>query len=152
MNILGVRCSNKDFSYVVMSGSQKAPAIVASGSLAYPKNFARPRSLLWFTQEVEQLIKKHDVQSVVIKRFEGRSRGGSFEERVEYEAAVYLACARCGITAVCKKVKSTIAKDFGLKGRAHYLETGIDTSVIPAFSSYTDKEQEAILCAWSELR
>ncbi|MFA5393702.1 MAG: hypothetical protein WC338_04510 [Candidatus Ratteibacteria bacterium] len=152
MNILGIRCSNKNFSYVVMNGSKKNPVIVASDSLAYPKNFARPRSLLWFTQEVEQLIKKHDIGSVVMKRFEGRSRGGSFEERVECEAMGYLVCAKCGITAVRKKVKSTIAKDFGLKGRAHYLETGLDVSVIPAFSSYADKEQEAVLCAWSELK
>jgi hypothetical protein len=107
--------------------------------------------LLWFTLEVEQWIKKYNVQSVVMKRFEGRSRGGSFEDRVEYEAAVYLACARCGLTTACKKVRSTIAKDLGLKGRAHYLAT-LNTSVIPAFSNYTDKEQEAILCAWSDLK
>ena len=151
MNILGIRCSNKDFSYVVMSGSKKAPAIVESSSLLYPKNFTRPRSLLWFTQEIEQLIKKHNVQSVVIKRFEGRSRGGSFEDRIEYEAMVYLACAICGLTTACKKVKSTIAKDLGLKGRAHYLEI-LNTCVIPSFSSCTDKEQEAILCAWSDLK
>ena len=152
MNILGIRCSNKDFSYAVMSGSKKAPVIVESRSLLYPKNFTRPRSLLWFTQEIEQLIKKYNVQSVVMKRFEGRRRGGSFEDRVEYEAAVYLACARCGLTTACKKVKSTIAKDFGLKGRAHYLETELDTCVIPSFSSCTNKEQEAILCAWSDLK
>jgi hypothetical protein len=86
-----------------------------------------------------------------MKRFEGHSRGRSFEERVEYEAAVYLACARCGLTTACKKVKSTIAKDLGLKGRAHYLET-LNTCVIPSFSNYTDKEQEAVLCAWSDLK
>lgn len=151
MTVLGVRCSNKDFSYVVMSGAKKAPTIDTSGSLTYPKNYSRPRSLQWFTQEVEELIKKNNVQHVVMKRFEGRSRGGSFEERVEYEAAVYLAAARCGLTNVRKKVKSTLARDLGLKGRAHYLETGLDTSVIPAYSNYSAKEQEAILCAWSEL-
>lgn len=151
MSILGIRCSNKEFSYAVMSGSKKAPAIIDNGSLTYPKSLVRPRSLLWFTQEVEQLIKKHNALGIVMKKFEGRSRGDLFEERVEYEAAVYLASARCGIMAVCKKVKSTIAKDLGLKGRAHYLETELDTSVIPEFSNYTDKEQEAILCAWSQL-
>jgi hypothetical protein len=151
MNILGIRCSNKDFSYAVMRGTKKAPKIVALETLVYPKNYTRSRSLLWFTLEVEQWIKKYNVQSVVMKRFEGRSRGGSFEDRVEYEAAVYLACARCGLTTACKKVRSTIAKDLGLKGRAHYLAT-LNTSVIPAFSNYTDKEQEAILCAWSDLK
>lgn len=152
MNVFGIRCSNKDFSYVVMSGGRAAPAVVTSSSLAYPKNYSRPRSLQWFTQEVEELIKKYSVQSIVMKRFEGRSRGRSFEERVEYEAAVYLAAARCGVTTICKKVKSTIAKDLGLKGRAHYLETGLDTSLIPGYSQYTDKEQEAVICAWSDLK
>jgi hypothetical protein len=135
-----------------MNGGRVAPTVVASNSLAYPKNYARQRSLQWFTQEVEELIKKYSVQSIVIKRSEGRTKGRSFEERVEYEAAVYLAAARCCVTAISKKVKSTIAKDLGLKGRAHYLQTGLDTSLIPGYSQYTEKEQEAIICAWSDLK
>jgi hypothetical protein len=151
MNVLGIRCSNKDFSYSVINGQRGIPNVITVGSLIYPKNLSHPRSLLWFVQETEQLIKKHNIQAIVVKKFEGMSRGSSFEERVEYEACVSIAAAKVGLTVICKKVKSTIAKDFGLKGRARYLETGLDTSVIPKFTDYTDKEQEAILCAWSDL-
>jgi len=55
------------------------------------------------------------------------------------------------MTGIFKKVKSTIAKDLGLKGRGHYLRTELDTSVIPGFAGKPDKEKEAILAAWSEL-
>jgi hypothetical protein len=151
MNILGLRCSNKDFAYVLMSGTKAAPQLAECRTLAYPKNFAHPRSLLWFTQEIEQLIRKHSVQGIVMKRSEGRSKGGSFEMRVEYEAAAYLAAARCNVMRAFKKVKSTLAKDLGLKGRAHYLDTSLNTSVIPGFADFSEKEQESILCAWSEL-
>src|SRR6266498_2658525 len=125
MITLGVRCTSKDFCYVVMSGEPSTPKIITSGSLGYPKNYGRARSLLWFVQEIEQFISKHRIESIVIKRSEGRTKDRSFEERVEYEAAVYIAAARCGLAAVSKKVKSTLAKDLGLKGRAHYLEMGL---------------------------
>jgi hypothetical protein len=59
MNVLGVRCSNKDFSYAVMSGTRAAPEIIICASLDYPKNFARPKSLVWFAREINQLIEKY---------------------------------------------------------------------------------------------
>lgn len=151
MQILGIRCSNKDFSYAVMSGTKAAPQLIESKSLPYPKSFSRSKSLLWLLQEIEQLIKKHTIDKIVMKRFEGRSRGTSFEERAECEGAVYIAAAKCGIKWVSKKMRCTIAKSFGFKGRAHYLDTSLNTSVIPAFDTYGDKEQESILSAWSEL-
>ena len=106
--------------------------------------------MLWFAQELEQIIKTHAIQAIVIKRSEGRTKSGAFEQRAEYEGVVYMAAGRCGLTAVSKKVKSTLAKDLGLKGRAHYLET-LNTTPIADYDDKTDKEQEAILCAWSEL-
>jgi hypothetical protein len=87
---------------------------------------------------------------VVIKRFEGLAKGTAYEDRVEHEAAVFLACDSCGISGVFKKVKSTIAKNLGCKGRAHYLLT-LNTSLIPNYSQYTEKEQDSILAGWSEL-
>lgn len=152
MTVLGVRCSNKDFTYVVMSGSKVKPKIDTSDINTFPRNFSKPRALLWFVQEIEQLISRHNVNKIVIKGFEGRTRGKSYEERVEFESAVFIAAANNGINAVFKKVKSTIAKDLGLKGRAHYLQTTLNTSVIDGYATKTEKEKDAILSAWSELR
>ena len=152
MSVLGVRCSNKDFTYVIMSGSKENPKINTSETNTYPRNFSKPRVLLWFVQEIELYISRHDAKRIVLKGFEGRSRGKTYEQRVEYEAAVFIAAARKGVNAVYLKVKSTIAKDLGLKGRAHYLETSLDTSHIPGYATKTNKEKDAILAAWSELR
>jgi len=151
MSILGIRCSNKDFTYAAMTGSQGKPNVQHCASVGIPKNFSRPRALYWMVQEIEELIEKYDAQKIVMKGFEGRSRGRTYAERVELEAAVYVAGGKIGMNAIFKKVKSTIAKDLGLKGRGHYLQTELDTSVIPEFSSKSDKEKEAILAGWSEL-
>ena len=152
MAVLGVRCSNKDYTYVIMSGSKNAPKIEESNKATYPISFTKPRSLLWFVQEIEQILSRHNISKIVIKGFEGRTRGKSYQERVEYESAVFIAAAKNGLNAVFRKLKSTIAKDLGLKGRAHYLQTSLDTSVIEGYSSKSEKEKDAIIAAWSELR
>jgi len=151
MSVLGMRCSNKDFTYAVMTGSRKKPCVQKIASVTVPKNYSRPRALHWLVQEIQDLIAKHTVDRIVMKAFEGRSRGKTYADRVELEATVYVAGGMNGMNAIFKKVKSTIAKDFGLKGRAHYLQTGLDTTIIPGFGEKSDKEKEAILAGWSEL-
>ena len=151
MSVMGIRCSNRDFTWVILTGSKTQPHIQELNSLGFPKNYSKPRSLLWFVQEIEQLIQRHKVQKIVMKGFEGRTRGKTYEERVEYESAVYIAGAKNGLNSISKKVKSTIAKDLGLKGRGHYLQTALDTSVIADYDAKTEKEREAILSAWSWL-
>jgi hypothetical protein len=117
MTVLGVRCSNRDFAYAILGGSKETPEQVAVRTIPYPKGFAKPQSLHWLAQEVDGLLNRHSVEKIVIKRIEGKTRGGPFEERVEHEAAVMLAGGARGMRAVFKKVKSTIAKDLGQKGR-----------------------------------
>jgi len=134
-----------------MSGSKSKPKIHISDKIAYPRSYAKPRSLWWFFQEIEQIITKHNIKKIIVKGFEGPTRGKTYEERVEYESAVFIAAAKNGISAVFRKVKSTIAKDLGLKGRAHYLQTKLNTSVITGYVEKPEKEKDAILAAWSEL-
>ena len=150
MAVLGIRCSNKDFSYAILAGSQLSPTEVDVGRIAYPKGFTKPRSLKWLLQEITDLIKKHAIRVIVIKAFEGRTRGKAHEDRVEHQAAVIIAGANCGLNAIFKKPKSTIAKDLGKKGRARYL-AHLDTSVLPSYDSSIEKIQEAMLSAWSGL-
>ncbi len=151
MSVLGIRCSNKDFTYAVMSGTREKPVIHHLDAVTFPKNFAKPKALYWFVQEIEGLMSKHEVQTIVLKAFEGRLRGKTYEERVQYETCAYIAAGKNGLMTIFKKVKGTIAKDLGLKGRAHYLQTILDTSVIPNFGNKSEKEKEAIWAAWSEL-
>lgn len=150
MAVLGVRCSNKDFTYAVLDGKKAEPKLLVRETLTYPAGFSRPQSLYWLFQEVNALSEKHKITKIVIKRFEGRTRGQTFEDRVEYEAAVMLSAGSRGSRAVFKKVKSTIAKDLGQKGRAKYL-ANLDTSPFPNFPELTEKEKDAIQAAWSEL-
>jgi hypothetical protein len=148
--VLGVRCSNRDFRYAVVDGRKTAPTVVRLETLLLPQGFASSQALHWLFQEVTDLLGGHTIGKIVIKRFEGQSRGKPFEERVGLEAAVMLAAGAKGMKGVFKKGKSTLAKDLGQKGRARYL-TNVDTSVLPQFVAFTEKQQEAVLAVWSEL-
>ena len=150
--VLGLRCSNTDYHYVLLSGTKKAPVIEHKGSISYPVKVKKPASLKWMVDETRDRLRKFDITKVVIKAPEPLARRtGPLTERIEYEAAVLIACADVGIKAVFKKVKSTIAKDLGLKGKSKYLQT-LDTTPIIGFDALPEKIQEAILAAWSELR
>ena len=151
MNVLGVRCSTTDYAFCVLTGDKASPMVVVTDAEKFPKGFTEAQNLKWLVQEFEGHISKYQVNTVVIKRFEGRNRGNAFENRVEHEAAIMLAGANLGITNITKKVKSTISKHLGLKGQARYLKTKLDTTVITNYDNYPEKTQEAILAAWSEL-
>jgi hypothetical protein len=69
---------------------------------------------------------------------------------VENEAMVFLAASNRGLENVSRKIKSTIAKNLGLKGKAKYLAQ-LDTSVFPTYAEESTKMQEAILAAWSSM-
>ncbi len=150
MNVLGVRCSNKDFTYAILSGTQKSPVQVKLDGHAFPKGFSKSQSLRWLLQEIDGILSQHQIKAIVLKASEGMTRGKTFVDRVEHEAAVQIAGANQGVKLISKKVKSTIAKDLGQKGRAHYL-ANLDTSSFPNFDSCSEKQQEAILAAWSAL-
>lgn len=152
MSVLGIRCSNKDYSFAVLEGKPKKPRVLHTGCVAFPKGYSPVQQASWFLQEIEALIDQHDVRDVVIKGFEGMNRGKTFVERVEHEAVLYLAAANKGIKGVVRKVKSTIAKDLGLKGRGRYLSTALDTTVIPGYDALPEKTREALLASWSGLR
>lgn len=149
--ILGLRCSAKDYAFAILDGTKAAPVLVAHGLVAYPKGFSRVQSANWFLQELTMLLDTHSCGAIVIKGFEGLTKGNAFVERVENEAVAYLAAFRKGIKSVVRKVKSTIAKDLGLKGRAKYLSSTLDTTVINDYAALDEKIQDAVLAGWSGL-
>ena len=151
--ILGIRCSNADYSLALLKGKKGAPHVVDIKSASFPKGYTRANTLRWLYQEVEDYLSKHKgISHFVAKGAEPMAqKGGAYDERVEGEAIFFLAAANNGIAA-SRKVKPTIAKDLGLAGRAKALDVDLDISVIPTFSTYSTKEQEALLAAWSELK
>ena len=152
MRVLGLRCSNRDYHYVILEGTRKVPVLVNQGHAAFPKGFAKPQLLKWFLQELEDLVKRQSIEAISMRGAEGlAARGKPFVERIEIEGIVFLVGAQLGIKPVVKKVMATVAKDLGFKGKAHYVKTSLDTSLIPNYDDYPQKIQEAILAGWSEL-
>jgi hypothetical protein len=152
MIALGIRCSNKDLTYAVSSGTRNKPNIQTVETLTVPKGFKEPESIDWVYREATGIIAKHGIDIIVIKKFEGKSRGQAFSDRVSLEAAVMLSAWHSGQIPIFKKVKSTIAKDLGFKGRARYLSTQLDTSVVQGYDDFDAKSKDAILAAWSEIK
>ena len=102
---------------------------------------------------MDGLLGKHQISRLVIKGPEGlATRGKAFVERTEHEAVAILNAADHGLARVSRKVKATIAKDLGMKGKAKYLDTKLDKSAIDGFDDRSEKVREAILAAWSELK
>lgn len=152
MRVLGIRCSNTDYSYVVIIGTKDSPLIEKSDSVTFPKGYGRGESLKWFFQEIDAIFNEVKIDRIAIKGAEfPAKKGNAFIERIENESIVFFVGANHGVIESSRKVKSTIAKDLGLKGKGKYLQTKLDTSVIESYNSYESKLQEAILVAWSSL-
>jgi predicted xylose isomerase-like sugar epimerase len=149
--ILGLRCSSTDYYYVVLTGTKAAPEIASQKSHKYPHNLKKPASLKWMLEEIRDLLQRFEIEKVVFKAAEPLAmKNSSLVERVEYEAAAQIACAQAGLKAVFKKVKNTISKDLGMKGKAKYLQT-LDTSPLAGYTQLPEKGKEAALAAWTEL-
>jgi hypothetical protein len=151
MTVIGVRCSHKSVAFAVVSGTLAEPTLQECRSLPFPKAISWPQTLSWVYAETDALFKSYRPSLSVIKRFEGRSKGNTYEQRVECEGVVTLAASANAVKTVLKRPKSSIAKCLGVKGRAKYLQT-LDTSSVSSFASQSEHEQDAILAAWSGLK
>lgn len=152
MKTLGVRCSNTDCHLAILKGIQESPKIAETKKIRFPKGFAQAESLKWFNQELADYLNGKKLDSVAIRAPENNARRSkSLDARIQFEAIILLLSAQMGISSVNSKIKSTIAKDLGLKGKGKYLDTKLDTSAITDFDDYSAKEKEAILVAWSNL-
>ena len=150
MKILAVRCSNTDFAYAVIEGTQQSPTVAESAVTGYPKGYEEHALFHWFHQEIMGLLYHHSPDAVAVKTAETMvKRSGSLETRIRVEGIAIMSAAEAGCARACRKVKSTIAKDLGMKGKGKYLETQLDTSTVTDFDSYNTKQQEAILVGWS---
>lgn len=150
MKVLALRCSNTDFAHVVIEGTRKAPAIVTSGATRFPKGYDEHEIFRWFHQEIADLLNSHRPDGLAVKAAESMvKRSAALEARLRVEGIALMSAAESGCQIAQRKVRSTIAKDLGLKGKSRYLETKLDTSPILDFDSYNSKIQEAILVGWS---
>jgi len=152
MTILGIRCSTNDYTYAVVSGTVDSPNLSEVATIHFPADYSQPEKLKWLLDELHALNKKHNITTWAIKGAEPMAaKGKSYTVRVEMEAMVSLSAAMTGSDVVVRKVKPTIAKDLGLKGRSKSLIEDLDYSKINGLKLKTDKEFEAIVVAWSSL-
>lgn len=150
--VIGLRCSNKDYSFAILDGSKKKPILIKSDTISFPTGFSRPNSLKWFYQELDEISKKYNLDCWVLKGTEYMiHKGPSYTVRIENEAMVLLIAANKGDQNVVRKLKAKIAKDLGCKGRAKYLNTDIDLNYVQGYIKSSEKINEAILVAWSSL-
>ena len=152
MRTLGLRCGPSDYAFVIIEGTQEQPQIIHKGEITCPQGYKPLAKLGWFYQEIEDLCKKYEISKIAIKATEPMGRSGSkvVEQRLELETIALIAASHCGVEKAAKKVKATIAKDFGFKGKAKYLAS-INESALPNIDDLSDKLKEAALAGWSDL-
>lgn len=152
MKILGIRCSSKDFSFAVLNGKQESTNLIDTGTISFPKGYSDSDNLKWFHQEVGGIITKHKIGGIGVKGVEPMAmKGKIYGARMEKEGMIFLQASQNGIKYVKRKVKATIAKDIGLKGKGKYLETKADFSSISEYDKLSKNIQEAIQIAVSML-
>ena len=150
--ILGIRCTNKDFSYAILSGPKQEIKVRDASTLALPKGFSRGAEHKWLFQELKKILENNSIRKIVVKKHEGRiSSKNTYESRLELEGVVFLAGGENNIP-VFKKAKATLAKDICGKGKAKYIDTKVDTNIIPNFDDYSSNIKDAIICALSEIK
>lgn len=150
MKVIALRCSNSDFTYAILEGTRTNPTIIASESISFPKGYEEFSLLYWFYQEIVGIISTHRPTTLVVKATEPMvRRSNNLESRIRIEGIALMAAAEAGCASACRKVKATIAKNLGMKGKSKCLETDLDTSLIFGFDSYKEKSQESILAGWS---
>lgn len=150
MKTMGIRCSNSDYTFCILSGDRDSTIVEETDRVPFPKDYSDPELLNWLYQEMNALFQRTRCDAVGIKRAEGTvMRSNALETRIQSEAIVSLAAAQAGCQSVLRKMSSTVAKDLGLKGKGKYLKTKLNTSAIDDFDDYPEKVQEAILVAWS---
>ena len=151
MKILGVRCSNLDYTFAVVDGTQEKPNILERKTFPFP-SFERLKTLQWLYKEIEDLIHKYEPRGVMIKRAEfSPQKKTTLFQRVENEAIVLLAVANKNIDYFDDRIKSTIAKKLGYKGKGHYLNNYFINKKLPDLDKESDKIKEAVLVAISGL-
>jgi hypothetical protein len=153
MNILGIRCSTKDFTYCVLSGKQDNPNLQHTEIIKFPTGQSESERLNWFYQEIGELITKRSIGGIGIKGVEPMAmKGKNYGARTQIEGMIYLQAAQNGVKYILTKVKSTIAKDLGMKGKGKYLATKMDYSKIPDFDKQKPNSKESIQVALSMLK
>jgi hypothetical protein len=150
IKILSIRSSNTDFACAVIEGTQEAPKLILCELTSFPKGYEEHSLLHWFYQEIAGKLSDHNPAFLAVKAAEPSvRRSNSLELRIRIEGVALMAAGEKGCEHACRKVKSTISKDLGMKGRAKYLETEFDPSALAEFGSLSAKEKEAVLAGWS---
>lgn len=75
--ILGIRCSNADYSFALLKGKKGAPQVVNVESVSFPKGYIRANTLRWLYQEVEDHLSRHEgISNFVTKGAESMAQKG----------------------------------------------------------------------------
>jgi hypothetical protein len=101
MRILAVKPSSEDITIAIVAGSKDAPTLIKLDKEVYKPSFSEdPARDLYATENYfNQLIKKENIDMLLIVKAVKPQKGSVSVERVKNEAAVQLAAAAQGIPA-----------------------------------------------------
>lgn len=148
--VIGFRSFPDGFAYVILSGTQATPSIVAKDRVTLPNNHTWAASLSWVRKQLCEIVQTNSPTGACIKTIEPMAKRKSVE-RLQIEAVIieYLHSTK-GLNC-CRRIKSQLKRDIkGFTDAARYLERVLSTSE-PLQELNTLQFQEATLAAVSKL-
>lgn len=117
---MGIRCTTSSLAVAVVEGTRQVPALVSEQEIRFPKKVSGPALLAWIRKEVQDLIRTHAPEAVILKGPETFPRAPS-RERLEIEAIVQEAAFSAGVADVTVLNKAQLKKALNTDEPARYV-------------------------------
>lgn len=152
MAYLGLRFTNKAYTYVLLDGVFTAPQILSNESFQFPKNYSRPKVLVWLYKELASLVTTRNAEHILIKGMEplATKNGLAAIHRLENEAIIYLIAGQNGIDCIERVVDATVASRLRLTGTGKRLQSYKFCEEMFG-EEPDDKTKDALLAAWVKM-
>lgn len=152
MTSLGLRFTNKEYTYAVMNGKFDTAAILSKESFQFPRNYSRPKALVWLYKELTSLITTKNVSHIRIKGMEplAAKNGLAAIHRLENEALVYLIAGQLGIDNIERVVDATVASKLRLTGAGKRSQSYRCCEEMFG-DGMDDKTKDAVLAVWAKM-
>ena len=98
---LGVKCTKDTLDWAVLAGDTRGTATVVDSKRVTAPGGERGQQLTWVRKEIHELLRRYDVDAVVLRAVEPGGQGNSLP-RAEVEGVVQEAVAAAGVS--CRRV------------------------------------------------
>ena len=68
MPVIGIRCSPKKITYVILNGNQSEPHKISEGVINFPQDMGWSETLSWLRKQIHEILDSFDITSTSLKQ------------------------------------------------------------------------------------